>query len=448
MIKTDVLIIGGGLAGFCAAISAAESGADAALCSAAGGASSMHSGVFDVDADPARIRNISISDMTSSGRNLELLSVASPQHPYSVMGGRSADMILRESMEAFRENISLRGLEIVGDMRDRMLLISAMGSVRRARLAVGSIAAGAVRNPEEIKALFIGVAGMPSFNPRFVAEAADCSVEKATGKKFASVSHTQVELPGCDGFNNITPMQVAEALDDSGVAEKFAGKVAAAASGYQFTHAYFPAALGLTQSAKVIKIIEEKLGCVVAELATAPPSVPAARLALAMEAALSAANVKVMRGNVAGYFSEDGILRAVDAETKHDGVIRIEAKAYALATGRFIGGGLRHDDGLRETAFGLPVFVDGKLYDGDDAPMKFLSADFRARQPLFEAGVKVDAELIPLDVDGERIYENLFCAGSIIGGYDAQRGGCGSGVAIMTGVKAGRAAAGYKAESE
>lgn len=447
MITTDVMIIGGGLAGFCAAAEAARAGREVLLCAGPSGASSMHSGVFDTDANPSRINNISIPDVSSAGRNLELISVAAPRHPYSVLGGRNSEASLRESIELFREFISGGGFEIHGDMHDRMTLISAMGTVRRARLAVDSIAAGAVRNPDEMKVLFVGISGMPSFNSRFVASAANSSVERATGKTFAEISHVEVELPGCDGFNNISSMQAAEALDDSSVAEKFAAGVAAAAGG-GFTHAYFPAVIGLAQSSTVIRNLEEKLGCVVAELATAPPSVPAARLSIAMDAALSSMNVKVMRGTAAGYFSEDGLVRSVDVETKHDGIVTVEAQSFALATGRFIGGGLMHDERLVETVFGLPVFVNEKVYDKEDFPMKFLAADIGARQPLFEAGLKVDSELFPLDADGERVYENLFCAGSIIGGYDAQRDGCGSGVAILTGSKAGRAAAGFKAGSD
>lgn len=441
MIKTDVLIIGGGLAGFSAALSAVHGGAEVLLCEGNGGASIMHSGVFDTDFDPARINDISVPDMTSMGRNLELLSVTSPGHPYSVMGGRNAEPMLRESMENFRGCLDGAGLEISGDPHDRMLLISSMGTVRRVRFALGTIATGMVRDPAEMRIVFVGIAGMPLFNARYAAASAESAIKRATGVKAGAISHVTVELPGCDDFNNITHMQIAEGLDDSERAAGFANNVAEAISGGQFTHAFFPAVLGFREFGKVIQMLEEKLGVSVAELASVPPSVPGARMAEAAGASLSGMGVKIIRGKTVGYYSTNGVLNSIDIETKHDGVVAVETSAVVLATGRFIGGGLRHDEFLRETIFDLPVFIDGRPVKEEDAPMKFLAAKIGARQPLFEAGVKVNNALRPCGAGGELLYENLFCAGSIIGGYDAQRGGCGSGVALVTGMKAGAYAA-------
>jgi anaerobic glycerol-3-phosphate dehydrogenase len=66
---------------------------------------------------------------------------------------------------------------------------------------------------------------------------------------------------------------------------------------------------------------------------------------------------------------------------------------------------------------------------------------FRARHPVFDAGLAVDEELRPVDEEGRPVFNNLRAAGSVIGGYNHLTDGAGSGVAATTGVRAGRLAA-------
>jgi len=63
------------------------------------------------------------------------------------------------------------------------------------------------------------------------------------------------------------------------------------------------------------------------------------------------------------------------------------------------------------------------------------------KQPIFSCGVKVDAAMNAVDAQGAAVYENVFCAGSVLGGYDSMRDRCGSGVAVATGCVAGENAA-------
>jgi anaerobic glycerol-3-phosphate dehydrogenase len=56
------------------------------------------------------------------------------------------------------------------------------------------------------------------------------------------------------------------------------------------------------------------------------------------------------------------------------------------------------------------------------------------------AGLATDRWLHPLDGDGQGIYDNLYAAGAVLGGYDYS-GPCGFGVPILTGWLAGRFAA-------
>ena len=60
-------------------------------------------------------------------------------------------------------------------------------------------------------------------------------------------------------------------------------------------------------------------------------------------------------------------------------------------------------------------------------------------------GISIGPDLRPTGARGEVLYENLYAAGSVIGGYDPTAERCGPGVDIVTGYLAGRNAAAYAA---
>jgi glycerol-3-phosphate dehydrogenase subunit B len=62
-------------------------------------------------------------------------------------------------------------------------------------------------------------------------------------------------------------------------------------------------------------------------------------------------------------------------------------------------------------------------------------------QPLYTAGVRVDARMRPLAPDGAPAFERVFCAGELIGGFDPARERTGLGVALLTGLAAAASAA-------
>ena len=64
-----------------------------------------------------------------------------------------------------------------------------------------------------------------------------------------------------------------------------------------------------------------------------------------------------------------------------------------------------------------------------------------AAHAIFSAGVMVDEDLHPLDATGAVALHNVFCAGSVIGGYNPARDQTALGVAIWTGQLAGELAA-------
>ncbi|HET7823909.1 MAG TPA: anaerobic glycerol-3-phosphate dehydrogenase subunit B, partial [Anaeromyxobacter sp.] len=201
--------------------------------------------------------------------------------------------------------------------------------------------------------------------------------------------------------------------------------------------ALLPPVLGLDPRAKVAERVAAAAGIPVAETLSDVPSVPGIRLQRAIDARLAAAGVEVVTAAVAGARGPGDPLRAGGHE--------VLARAWVLATGRFVGGGIARRGTLVEPALGLPV----QAAEGGEAgvhlaarPAASLTVrDRRAPQPLLSAGLRVDGSLRPLDERGRPVHPRLFAAGAVIGGHEQATDGTGLGVAILTGWLAGRAAA-------
>ena len=104
------------------------------------------------------------------------------------------------------------------------------------------------------------------------------------------------------------------------------------------------------------------------------------------------------------------------------------AKHVILATGGLYGGGIlsdRHGE-LQEAVLGLPLT---SILPMDEW---FAEAFLPGDHPIHRAGVAADAEMRPLDANGEVMYENLRVAGRILAGYNGNCEGSTEGVWIST----------------
>ena len=178
------------------------------------------------------------------------------------------------------------------------------------------------------------------------------------------------------------------------------------------------------------------MGRPVFEALGAPPSVPGLRLQAALLAALRAAGVR----------SVDGV-----AERSADGAVQVvhgvecqpvRAGALIVASGRFIGGGIRCEPGsglLRETVLDLPAFAAGRRTIAALSSEELFAVKASGAHPGMSAGICVDAELRPLDAPSSKV--PVFACGSILGGFDPARDSGGLGTCALTGIVAGERAA-------
>jgi glycerol-3-phosphate dehydrogenase subunit B len=250
---------------------------------------------------------------------------------------------------------------------------------------------------------------------------------------------TAIEVPWCLGPDEgaLRPVALARALEAPGAAEAL-GAALRQAIPARTVAVLLPPVLGLEPTVGVVERIAAAAGVPVAEVVSDPPSVPGLRLDAALLLRLRAAGVEVVEGDLLPGGGPGRPAVVGDAE--------VLARAWVVATGRFVGGGVARRGALVEPLLGLSVQASepGASSPGLAArpPASLTVKQRRAAQPLLAAGVRVDASCRPLGEDGLPVSYRLFAAGAIIGGHEHAADGTGLGVGILSGWLAGRGAAG------
>ncbi|MBB6645465.1 glycerol-3-phosphate dehydrogenase subunit GlpB [Halobellus ruber] len=410
-IRDDVVVIGGGLAGSMAALSAAESGAGVRLISHKKSTLRQASGLIDVlgavDGDAP------IADPFAA------LDRLPEEHPYRVVGAEG----IREGLRRFDDVVGDRYL---GSHTDRNALVPTHGGTIKptARYPV-SVAPGLASAAEDT--LLVGFRGLTDFDP--VAAAAHL---EAAGVPF-DVDGAVVEFP-IQFRDDARTTRFAKAIDEDqeDVRDRLAGTVAAGIDGHD--RVGFPAMLGDDHGTAVREYLEDRLGVAVFQIPTGPPSLLGMQLEDQLIDALERAEVRLSTGNPAvGYEAEDGRLTAVTVDRRGQEV-PYHATEFVLATGGLVGKGIDSDrESVSEPLFGCHVPHPEDRYEwseseafGDHAFARF--------------GVVPDDDLRPTDADSAVHFPNLRAAGGVLGGADVAREKSAAGVSIATGTYAGRRA--------
>ncbi len=369
----DVSVIGGGIAGVSAALAARAAGASVALIRAAPGASALGSGAWH-----GPLPTLIGDALHSAG----LPHVPSP-HP----------------------------------------MPHPMGELHTASFAAASHVA-----PFAIDTAFLcGIAGLAGFVAPSLARLYATPGSPPLAHMTAGISGTPPA-----GW---APLALAAAIerDPSIVAAAIDGVIPDGA-----THILMPAVLGLEGGDAVRASLSTALGRPVFECLGAPPSIPGWRLDRALLRALRSAGVQLITGRVNGFDASQHRITAVhlasDATGGEGAEQSVGAVHFVLASGKFLGGGIAtrlldsHEQGLAETALGLPIWIDH--LDQTFATAESLTLTSRVRtydQPLLRAGVHTNALYRPVDPRDRILYSNVIAVGAVRADIDTA--GLGLGVA-------------------
>jgi glycerol-3-phosphate dehydrogenase subunit B len=404
----DVVVIGAGLAGLSAACELAESGARTFVAGHGMAATHWAHGGVDVAAPPG---------VATSREGLEALRLIDG-HPYAML----ADDV-EPAVAAHLRRLDVAALGYRGDLDTPLTAIpTAIGGRRQVAIVPAAQSAAARAWQPDERLLVLGITGFKDFWAPYMAHNL---ARTWTSGGPAGVEADVVELPDLAAAHNLSPMTLATLFDDPtwrGRAFRALGAVAPRLGAWRVA---MPAVLGVSRHADVHAAVQQILGHRVFEVATVPPSVPGLRLFEVLRRRLLERGGQIQIGfPIVSVERRGRMIQALHTEAASR-THRLAADHFILATGGIAGGGIRADpDGrLHESVLGLPV----------EAPPRaaWFSPDV-GPHPLEAAGIRTDASLRPIDVEGAPLLDNVHVIGSTLAGMRYLSERCGDGVALAS----------------
>lgn len=409
--KSDCIIIGGGLSGLTAAITLAEAGQKVTVVSA--GQSSLHFGSG----------SLGLIGYNKEGQEvnnpLEAVSSLSEKHPYNKVGTENIPVLAREA-KALLDRCDIK---TTGAVETNHYRLSPMGVPIPTWLTLDDMEA--LASKEELKGkkiTLVNIAGFLDLPYHY-------TLDNLT-KAGAICSYKIIQLEEFD-FARKSPTEMrasnlAKVIHDKGITDKLAVAISHVAGDADVV--LLPAITGL-KDAQLSEELRRKVNTPVKFIATMPPSVPGIRILELMRKRLYALGGRILIGDKAieGRFKDN---KLVEIKTAHLPEETLTADNFILATGSFMSQGLISDySHVFEPVLGLDV---DSLENRND----WYNENVLKAQPYMDFGVATDAELHAIK-DGRTI-ENLFVTGSILSGHNNIKLADGEGVSMLTAMYAAK----------
>jgi glycerol-3-phosphate dehydrogenase subunit B len=291
-----VVVVGGGIAAYAAALGARREGAEVTVLARAPGATALYAGAMELVDD------------------LDAVLRTQPNHPFTRLGLDAVRLSsdLDTAIPALLLALERDGLKCEGEWKSRGLYADIHGAARPANLVPASVAPGELRGLAGRRVAVIGVREVGDYDAASTAQAL---------KEMHNVEAIAEEV-------SMPELPTAAALTD------LYGRRAPEPQTHAAFTAYPPGFTNLPKGGF--------------ELLASPPSPHGWRLQQAI--ALAMVRIEVTKLDATGD-------RIAAAQTR-DKTYR--ADTFVLATGRHIGGGLLKDHVTREPLLGLGVFYDGQ----------------------------------------------------------------------------------------
>ncbi len=414
MRHSDVIVVGAGMAGLMAGITAAQSGKSVSILSEGAGVLSIGSGAVDF------LGYINGKKITDNPYNH--LKELNSNHPYNIVGEenikKSFESLVKISTEnGYNIKISSDGLN--------QTAISIIGTTKPTYICSESNNAARVLKAKKI--LFVGVQYLKDAQIALAVK----QVQHYKVFSDAEVEYTSLVSPFGRTHRVLNCLDIARYVDKE---EGFNWlKTELMKINKSYDAIIIPPICGTINYAKNYAELT-KAGLTIVESLSIPPGVGGYRLRDALISEAKKLNVQfiencnVQRANIKNN-------KCVSLTALHNniaGALETEyyADKYIIATGGVIGGGIITTPfKAYETIFNIDI----------DSPER---VEDRSEQNVFgnhmfaKFGVNVNNKLQALDKQGNVLYENVYFAGNTLGNYDFPTEKSGYGVACSTGYTA------------
>jgi anaerobic glycerol-3-phosphate dehydrogenase len=304
-----VVVIGGGFAGYCAALAARRAGAEVTVLARAPGATALYAGAMEVVDD------------------LDQVLKTETHHPFSRLGLDPVRLSteLDTAVQALRLALEKGGLKLEGAWRTRGLYADIHGLARPGNLVPATVAGGELRTLAGRRVAVIGIPQVGDYDA-------------------ASTALALKEIHGIQAFAeevSIEDLPMAASLTDL-----YGRRAPAPPRARTATLAYPPGFTNLPDDSF--------------ELLAAPPSPHGWRLQQTI-------GLGTIRAEVESFETQGDRVVAARAGDRS-----FRADAFVLASGHHIGGGIRGGRKAFEPMLGLGVFQEGRPVDSGGARLRHL----------------------------------------------------------------------------
>jgi len=399
----DLIVIGMGLSGLMAAKTAAESGQKVLIVGKGMGSLCLFSNTIDL------LGQCPIGTKMKEALSQWIKDHA--EHPYSKVGLERIEEALSSFVSLFPPPYSFHAMDHMN-----CLLPTGAGTLRPAYLIPTTMIGGA--SFDERHTLIVGFEGFKDFYTHYVADRLKCR-------------GINLQLPD-PSYQEQTATALARLMEKPSFRENIGREIKKQLRGE--TRVGFPAVLGMGDPIQVKEDLEKITGTKVFEIPILPPSVPGKRIFNRFKEWLIEKGVTFLLGYP--------VLKATVTEKRCQGIevhhppviTSFSADRFILATGRFMGGGLKADaEKILEPTFNLPVHQPPSREGWFD---NLFFSDLP--HPIHQAGILANASLQPVNEGGNVILENVWVAGTLLARHQCIDEKSREGIEIATGYTAAK----------
>lgn len=413
-----IIVIGSGLAGLTAALRLRDAGHHVDIVTKGWGGLLLSSGTLDVygwgkDGRPVLDPYAAIADLVAED----------PGHPYAAIG-----------VEAVREGIdwlcSTTGL--FAKAGNNVLIPTAIGAVRPTAAVQNTMVPSLMEDGK--KFLVVGIRQFRDFPAAFIADNLARSPLAKVETRAVTISLAP-RKPEADstGTTFARAFDGTAGLDGPATRDALIHELRAHVRDGETV--LLPAILGFAPDA--YQEISAELGVPVGEVPVPPPSIPGRRINDVLIQLCHDKRIDIsLNAEVIGFEASGGHVTALQVQ-RAGRVTTNKVDAVVYAGGGLESGSIQRNSygEIRERVFDLPL----TFLDAEDPETTGVTGSVVVNgKDIFGTGVCVNADMLALDGDAPA-YDNLYCAGSIIGGARPWSEKSGEGIALGSAVAATRA---------